>query len=213
MAAFLHPNRHVGRALPARGAVLALALLATGCSSLEGVFPRFSGPTNVVATDSLTVQRIRGGNPSVEPLMPEGGNVWPAAEAPRATMMSGPEEAMRNIPDYRPSLIEPVPPASSPIGPRARRGTAGAPTPPLPLTEPPRSPVAEPAQPATRPPPRTEGRALTDPSGRPAIGTGGSGRVQGFTQPGVGGGAVIRDGNVETWVGPDGQTRTRVVPN
>jgi hypothetical protein len=60
---------------------------------------------------------------------------------------------------------------------------------------------------------RLEGRALTDPSGRPAIGTGGTPRVQGFTQPGVGGGAVIRDGNVETWIGPDGQARTRVAPN
>jgi hypothetical protein len=50
-----------------------------------------------------------------------------------------------------------------------------------------------------------------DPSGRPAITTGQAGRVRGFTQPGGGGGAVVRDGNVETWIGPDGQARSRVV--
>ena len=53
---------------------------------------------------------------------------------------------------------------------------------------------------------------ITDPSGRPAVTTGQAGRVRGVTQPGVGGGAVIRDGNVETWIGPDGRTQTRVVP-
>jgi hypothetical protein len=53
---------------------------------------------------------------------------------------------------------------------------------------------------------------ITDPAGRPAVTTGSAGNVRGFTQPGVGGGAVIRDGNVETWIGPDGQARSRVVP-
>lgn len=203
---------------------LALALPAAACSSsdLPSAFTPFSGPTNVVASDSLTVQRVRGGNPTVEPLTPEDGNVWPAAEGPRPTLLSGPDEAMRNIPDYRPSLIQGAPPATSPVptqrsepGPRARRGTAGNPSDPLPLNEPPRSPVATPAPGATSPTPAAPrpGQALIDPSGRPAIGTGGTGRVQGFTQPGQGGGAVIRDGNVETWIGPDGQSRTRVAPN
>jgi hypothetical protein len=52
---------------------------------------------------------------------------------------------------------------------------------------------------------------ITDPAGRPAVTTGSAGNVRGFTQQG-GGGAVIRDGNVETWIGPDGQARSRVVP-
>jgi hypothetical protein len=216
---------HVRPLAARRGRILALALAlpAAACSSADvsSVWAPFSSPTNVVASDSLTVQRVRGASPAVEPLTPEDGNVWPAAEGPRPTLLSGPDEAMSNIPEYRPSLIQGAPPASSPVqsqrsepGPRGRRGTGGTPSEPLPLTEPPRSPVATPAPGATSPPsaPRT-GQVLTDPSGRPAIGTGGAGRVQGFTQPGQGGGAVIRDGNVETWIGPDGQSRTRVAPN
>jgi hypothetical protein len=53
---------------------------------------------------------------------------------------------------------------------------------------------------------------MTDPAGRPAIGAGEAGRVQSATQPGIGTSTVLRDGNVETWIGPDGQARTRVVP-
>jgi hypothetical protein len=210
------------RAALRRSPVLALALLGGACSSagVGGAFVPFSSPTNVVAADSLTVQRIRGGNPEVAPLTPEDGNVWPQAEAPRPTLLSGPEEAMRNIPQYSPSLIQGAPPASSPVptpgsnvGPRAPRGATSTPSQPIPLTEAPRSPPPPPAPAVTSREQRLEGRPMIDPSGRPAIGTGGTPRVQGFTQPGVGGGAVIRDGNVETWIGPDGQARTRVAPN
>jgi hypothetical protein len=214
-----------------RAPVLGLALLAAACSNptvssvgesisagLDQIWSPFMGPTNVVASNSLTVQRVRGGNPEVEPLVPEAGNVWPAEEAPRPTLMGGPDEAMRNIPDYRPSLIEGSPPASSPIPtpgdrPVARRGSS---TPPAALGAPgefARSP-ANPAAPGSQspPPPRLEGRALTTPSGRAVSGTGGTPRVQGVTGP-TGGGAVVRDGNVETWIGPDGRTSTRIVPN
>ncbi len=218
------PPKDGRRAALRRSPVLALALLGGACSSadLSGPWVPFAGSRNVVTSDSLTVQRIRGGNPEVAPLTPEEGNVWPEGEAPRPTLLSGPDEAMRNIPQYSPSLIQGAPPASSPVsgsrsepGPRGRRGAAGTPSEPLPLTEPPRSPVASPAPGATSPSPTAPrpGQALIDPSGRPAIGTGGTPRVQGFTQPGQGGGAVIRDGNVETWIGPDGQSRTRVAPN
>jgi len=220
-----------GRRAIRRSPVLALALLAGACSgsfdlgevgntvvsSVDGLFTPFAGTAPVVS-DSLTVQRVRGANPEVDPLLPEPGNVWPEGEAPRPTLMSGPDEAMRNIPAYTPSLIDGAPAARSPVptpgtgvGPRAR-GTGTPPPPPGPIGDPPRSPVS-PGPGVVPPQPRTEGTVMTDPQGRPAIGTGGTGRVQGFTQPGIGGGAVIRDGNVETWVGPDGRTHTRVVPN
>lgn len=214
-----------------RAPALGLALLAAACSNptisglgdslsagFDQIWSPFMGPTNVVASNSLTVQRVRGGNPAVEPLVPEAGNVWPAEEAPRPTLMGGPDEAMRNIPEYRPSLIEGTPPASSPVPtpgdrPAARRGSS---TPPAALGAPgefARSPATQ-AAPGSQspPPPRSEGRALTTPSGRTVTGTGGTPRVQGYTGP-QGGGAVVRDGNVETWVGPDGRTSTRIVPN
>ncbi|WP_203074378.1 hypothetical protein [Falsiroseomonas ponticola] len=224
-------------AAPRRGRlpspVLGLALLATACSGdlssvgssisagFDSLWSPFMGPTNVVASDSLTVQRVRGSNPAVEPLVPEAGNVWPAEEAPRPTLLGGPDEAMRNIPAYRPSLIDGAPAASSPVPtpgdqPAARPARRGSSTPPAGPGAPgdfARSPAAAAAPGAlSPPPPRVEGRALTTPSGQAVTGTGGTGRVQGYTGP-QGGGAVVRDGNVETWIGPDGRTSTRVVPN
>jgi hypothetical protein len=202
------------RGLPALG----LALLLGACSTpeigfMEQLWSPFGGSRNAVATDSLTVQRVRGANPEVAPLLPEAGNVWPEPEAPRPTLLSGPEEAFRDIPDYQPQLIQGAPPAASPVPtPIERRGiprspslSPGAPPPAA------RSPVSPPFAAPTPPPFPSEGQVTLDPSGRPAIGTGQAGRVRGFTQPGVGGGAVIRDGNVETWIGPDGQARSRVV--
>lgn len=211
--------------------MLGLALLATACSGdlssvgsslsagFDSLWSPFMGPTNVVASDSLTVQRVRGGNPAVEPLVPEAGNVWPAEEAPRPTLLGGPDEAMRNIPAYRPALIDGAAPATSPVptpGDQPRPTRRGSSTPPGSLGAPgdfARSP-ATPAAPGalSPPPPRVEGRALTTPSGQAVTGTAGTPRVQGYTGP-QGGGAVVRDGNVETWIGPDGRTSTRIVPN
>ena len=207
----------------ARGTPLLGLLLLAGCStadisgSLDRLWSPFMGPTNVVASDSLTVQRVRGANPTVEPLVPEGGDVWPGQEPARPTMMGGPDEAMRNIPNYRPSLIDGAPPASSPVPtPGGRTVRRGSSTSPGALDAPgefQRNPASAAPPGAYSPPPaRLEGRPLTTPSGRQATGTGGTPRVQGYTSP-QGGGAVIRDGNVETYIGPDGQARTRVVPN
>ncbi|MGG5822634.1 hypothetical protein [Falsiroseomonas sp. HW251] len=165
--------------------------------------------------DSLTLQRVRGVQPEFDAVMPEEGNVWPAQEAQRATLMSGPDEAMRNIPDYRPSLVpgtgepvrSPVPTPGVPgSGSPGGLGTQGLPPPP-PLTPTPAPRVSGTGGVGLPP----EGRVLTSPSGRPAVTTGQAGSVSGVTSP-SGGGAVIRDGNVETWIGPDGRARTRVVP-
>lgn len=198
------------RSLPrAALTLLGPALLLGACSAGNGASSPFASARNTVTLDSLTAQRVRGANPEFTPITAEPGNVWPAQEGPRPTLLSGPDEAMRNIPDYRPSLIEGAPPARSPLS-AAPQGSS-SPVAPLPPVQPQRATPATP--PAVAPPaPRTEGQPLVDPSGRPAISTGQAGRIQGFTQPGQGGGAVIRDGNVETWIGPDGQVRTRVVP-
>lgn len=213
------PASAARRSLPALG----LALLMGACSSpdigfqetawspLEASWLPFSSNRAMVASDSLTVQRVRGVQPEIAALTPEPGDVWPGPEAPRPTLLSGPEEAMRNIPEYRPSLIQGAPPARSPV---PTPGIPGSGSPgglePAPPAYEPRATAPRPVAPP--PPPRAEGQVITDPSGRPAVTTGQAGRVRGVTQPGVGGGAVIRDGNVETWIGPDGRTQTRVVP-
>jgi hypothetical protein len=213
--------------------VAAVALLALGaCSRPDvgfegapwrpGAIVGSLGPrSDIVTNDSLTTRRVRGNNDAeFVALAPEPGNVWPAQETPRPTLMGGPEEAFRNVPEYRPTFVDPVPPARSPVPttpgsaqpmplPRGSAGPSAALPPPQELQRIPAQPAFTPPPP---PPPRAEGRVLTDPSGRPAISTGQAGNVQGFTQPGTGGGAIVRDGNVETWIGPDGQARTRVVP-
>jgi hypothetical protein len=225
--------RRASAAMPFRRVALAGLVLALGaCSRPEtgfenaawrpGAWVPFSTTPNVVTVDSLTAQRVRGNNTDVAAMAPEPGNVWPAQEAPRPTLLGGPEEAFRNVPEYRPTFVDQVPPARSPVPtPQATpQGTIqppprGSPGPGAGLP-PPQELQRIPAQPAfvapAAPPPRAEGRVLTDPSGRPAITTGQAGRVQGATQPGIGSSAVVRDGNVETWIGPDGQARTRVVP-
>jgi hypothetical protein len=213
-----NPFRTARLAVPALG----LALILGGCTPsggftdtwnpAQGAWVPFSR-SQPVLLDSLTAQRVRGSEPEFTPVMPEPGNVWPAQEAERPTLMGGPEEAMRNVPEYRPSLVDSVPPARSPVetpGVGPRRGSSSPPPLPPSLLETPRQPPVSSAPPP--PPPRpAEGRVMTDPSGRPATTTGQAGNVSGFTQPG-GSGAVHRDGNVETWIGPDGQTRTRVAP-
>ncbi|MDO9500288.1 hypothetical protein [Falsiroseomonas sp.] len=197
-----------------RGAPLAALLLLAGCSTsemggavsstMDRLWSPFMGPTHVVASDSLTVQRVRGANPTVEPLVPEVGDVWPVQEAERTTMMGGPDEAMRNIPAYRPSLIQGAPSAASPVptpGDRpTRRGSSSPP-----------GSLGAPADFARFPTTPAPAGATSPPTSRTVTGTSTS-RVPGPTGP-QGGGAVIRDGNVETWIGPDGRTSTRVVPN
>lgn len=190
-------------------------ILVAGCAAPDldvggGAWMPLSANRNAVAMESLTIQRIRGANPEVAAIQAEPGQVWPEPERERPTLLGGPEEAFRNIPEYRPAIPDSGQPRP-PVAGMPPRGSSSPPPAAIPA-------VAAPA-PATAPrpslppvPPRTEGRVTTDPAGRPAIITGGQGNVSGFTQPGQGGGAVIRDGNVETWIGPDGQARSRVVP-
>jgi hypothetical protein len=178
--------------LATRAPVLGLAIALGACSympeapdiGLSRMFPTFLPPTSVMTSDALTVQRVRGGNPPVEPLLPESGNVWPAVEAPRPTLLGNADEAMRNIPAYSPALVQGAPPARSPV--------------PTPGVTEPRSPVGDVSPPARR-------TVSPAPPVRPA-------NLSGPANTGpIGGGAVIRDGNVETWIGPDGRTNTRIV--
>jgi len=173
--------------------LLALALSLGACSSLpdvglsrrlSGLFAPFMPPTSVMSSEALTVQRVRGGNPEVEPLLPESGNVWPEPEAARPTSLGNADEAMRNIPTWTPSLIQGSPPARSPV--------------PTPGVSDARSPVGDITPPARR-------TLSPAPPIRPP-------NLSGPSNPGqTAGGAVIRDGNVETWIGPDGRANTRIV--
>ena len=102
--------RRFGVRMAAAPGMLALLLAFGGCQSTTGQFADglFSAPWGGMRPaspgDSLTIARVRGVAavaPVAEPLQPEPGNVWPAEEAPRATL-ANPDAALRGIPTYRP---------------------------------------------------------------------------------------------------------------
>ncbi len=150
----------------------------------EGVAP-WGGTRPASPGDSLTVQRVRGGPASGEPLLPEPGNVWPEPEAPRATLMN-PDQALRGISNY------PTPGALS--EPAPRRG-AGGPQVPAPGEAAPVVPAPQSALPPLAPlPPAAQrgGQVVRTPQGDITPATGGA--TAPFNSP-SGGGTVTRDGN------------------
>ncbi len=207
-----------GRTPKAAAMALGMAVLLSGCGgfdratsgmadSVAGAGERIGAPwggsrPGALATESLTVQRVRGVATAAEPLQPEAGDVWPVAEAPRATLMN-PDQALRGAPDYRPEAPPPPPP-------RRRRGSAGpALEPSVSSTEFPSMPPPPTARMPEPPPVRADGQVIHTPSG-PVVTSGGTDRIQPFNQPGGGTGVVVRDGNTVTITGPDG--RVQVVP-
>ncbi|HZF76333.1 MAG TPA: hypothetical protein VE033_10935 [Acetobacteraceae bacterium] len=195
-----------------RTALLGLPLALGACAGdLGGAWHPFSR-TAATSGESLTVQRLRGANPEVAPVQPEQGNVWPEGqEGPRATL-ANPDEAMRNIPEYRPTLLDPAQPTQPPVGPRRGLGSSAAPPGPIPIAPEQRFPVTQPAVPPSPPPPRADGRPVVLPDGRVGVTTGGTDRVQGFVAPGGDTGTVIRDGRTETVIQPGGRVEQRVAP-
>jgi len=216
--------------------LLALALPLGGCFG-DVDFAPFGRADPIGAPDSLTVRRVMGTTAETPPLLPEPGNVWPAEEAPRATLQNpeaatvppgdrsrseGLERAQGrgrapegNAPNsYQPGPA--VPPEAAP-NPRApapgtatpRRRGSSEPLPPLDPSPVPRAgvPAGEYAAP---PPPRLEGRVIPVPGGPPATITGGTGSVGTYIQPGVGTGTAIQSGGTTTLIGPDGGVQ--VVP-
>lgn len=178
-----------------RAAGLGLLLALGACAQAqgptfpEGPFGRLSfGPTwggervNVPA-ESLTVQRVRGARfDTPPPLQAEDGSIWPAREAPRATL-ADPEDVLRGTPprgsSTSPDLLAPPRPAT-------RR------PPPLPdLDGPP---------PAPRGVQRSDGQVIPTPGG-PVVTTGGAGNVRTTISP-QGSGIAIQDGGTTTLMTP-----------
>ena len=164
--------------------------------------------------ESLTISRVFGPNPPVDPLRSEGGNVWPQPDPPRATL-ANPDAALRGIPNYRPSgspTLSPVGVTGMGISPEPRQRPRGSSTPP-PSPDPTewrrdeRRPMSALPPPGLDdpPPPRADGRALTT-SGGVAITGPGNDRVGTYVAPGGAAGPAIRDaGGTTTLIGPDGQ--------
>jgi hypothetical protein len=217
MAAMLASGGGRRRAGAAACALAAAALAVPGCAALDVTPPWAPATARVVDMDSLTVRRVVGGvaDVPVAPLTPEPGDIWPLQEAPRVTL-ADPEEALRNIPPYRPEGMRdrPLPPPGEeqrlrPARRPARGGSSAPPPPPEPRADL-RIPAQPPALPATPPPARAEGRVIPYPGGQ-GITTGGTERYQTYNEPGTaGGGIAFPEGPMTTLIGPDG--RLRVVP-
>jgi hypothetical protein len=185
---------------------LPLALLLGGCFGDIDMAP-FGRRDAIGAADSLTVRRVMGTDVEAPPLQPEPGNVWPGEEAPRATLQNPDAATLQATP---PESTPPRSPPSDLFRPR-RSGSSTPPgvLAPLDPVPPPRAgvPAGEFAAP---PAPRIEGRVIPVPGGPPAVITGGTDRIQTYTQPGVGTGTAIEQGGTTTLIGPDGQVQ--VVP-
>ncbi|MBP0491958.1 hypothetical protein [Roseomonas indoligenes] len=219
---------------------LPLALLLGGCFGLGDIDMAPFGRTDPIgAPDSLTVRRVMGTAIEVPPLLPEPGNVWPAEEAPRATLQNPdaatvpprerePSEALERARQQRgpapigraPNATEPGPAVAPEVAPNPRapvpgtvtprrRGSSDPALPPLDPPPVPRAGVPGGAYPAP-PPPRVQGSTLGVPGGPPATIGNSTGNIGSYTQPGVGTGTAIRQGNTTTLFAPDGSVQ--VVP-
>lgn len=212
--------------------VLALLLLAAGCADITPA--PFGRRAQSLPNDSATVQRITGRLDVLDPLLPEDGNVWPAEEGPRPTLMN-PDQPNFNPAQNTPALdravrergappqpsieadrIGPGAPPSAAPNPRlpppgtTRRGSSGPPPAPLEPAPLPRLEAA-PGEPATPPAPRLDGRVIPIPGSPPGITSGGTGSYQTYTTPGGGSGiAVPGGGGTSILTGPNGTTT--VVP-
>jgi len=221
------PFRRIG--LP----LVLLPSLALAACAPEIDWAPFGRTDPIGAPDSLTVRRVMGAQADVPPLLAEPGDVWPAQEAPRATLQnpdavssqgqqpSGVLERARErgVPPPPPRLRSEqpgpdVPPEVAP-NPRAplpgtrRRGSSAEALPPLDPPPVPRAGVPR-GEPAT-PPARLGGnRVVPVPGGPPATITGPTGGITTYTQPGGQSGTAIQQPGSTTLFGPTGGVQ--VVP-
>ncbi|MBR0654273.1 hypothetical protein [Plastoroseomonas arctica] len=189
---------------------LALLLALPGC---EGSGPSFNLSSRPAAPgDSLTIRRVMGDQASVERVDNDTALGWIEPEAPRSTL-GNPDDAVRNIPEYRPV---PRPDLEREGRPRAQapRGSSSAP-PDSTITEqriPGPSRVDAFAPPASATPdPNRAGQVLAVPGGPPAVLGVGSGGQTPYTRAGQPGGVAVDNGSgAVTLLGADGSIR--VVP-
>lgn len=187
-----------------RSGLVVLAALLAGCGpDWQPSWNTSSRPP--IPEDSLTIRRVTGQEAEFEPLRREPvGNLRLSAGELRAAVPTGPDAAMTAVPDYRPV---PRPGIDTPPAPRQGSSTPPAPMPP-PRTPPAaaRPPVAAPELPPVE---RVEGTPVEVPGQPAGVVTGGTGRVQSFTQPGnPAGGVTVRDGGTTTVIQPGGRVTT-----
>ncbi len=201
-----------------RTASLFLLLGLSGCTGFgEFLDHAFSSPysnPNISMGDSENVRRALGQNPTVAPLQPEPGNVWPGPPAPEPTLAD--IEAHPTQEDQRGFPPTTVPGGNSALPdhrqPRPFRGSStppGSVTPGLsPVPVPGVVPV--PSSGPTRPSPL--GRTVPLPNG-PATDTGGTAGYRQLNTPSGPGAIVVPNGNgTSTVINPNGTVQTIPTP-
>ncbi len=125
-----------------RSALLGLALFLSGCQFAGNPFDGFGGflgdthgfkaNPNLPAGSEETMQRVEGRDVTVEPLLPEPGNVWPGPMKPLPTMQELQQQQNTqplpapNVPAKPPPLLFP---GEMPQQPQTPGATQTYPTP------------------------------------------------------------------------------------
>ena len=208
------------------GGTLGLAWALAGCGpDWQPSWDVSSRPE--VQGDSLTIQRVTGGDPPFTPLRSESAaQLRQSASALISSRPNSPEAALTAIPSYAPVARPGIDAAVAPPSDGATRcrgdGCAdrvrppGSSTPPsivAPIPPPERARVSAPLPPVTAPsPPTSPARVVTVPGEPPGV-VSGTGRIQTFTQPGnPAGGVAIQDGGNTTIIQPGGRVTTVPTP-
>jgi hypothetical protein len=196
-------------------ASLALLLAVAGCADGFNAWNNlpFSTGTNpnMPSVDSENMRRVQGASPTVEPLTPEPGDVWPGPIQPPPTLEdieklggtgTGPVPQLSPGSAAPPSqaLYPPLPsqaPATQLPGQSTVTGTPNSATPP-------------PAAPNVTAPSPAPSPGTTVPTSRgQGVTTGGTSGYQTLTTPGGGQAILVPNGNgTSTIIYPDGRVET-----
>ncbi|MDJ0388260.1 hypothetical protein QMO56_09055 [Roseomonas sp. E05] len=189
------------------GRVAALALLL----GLGACAASFTGERTEPIPASLTVQRVLGEPPGVQPLQPVPGNVWPEEDLERRTPTMSDPDLLQRAPMDAPPPHRPIPSGSStPPALLQQQGYRDNPYTPSAQQAPGAAPSA-PIQRAEEREQRRDGQVIPTPEG-PVVTSGGGRNYRTYNRPGGGSGIAIPNGASTTLLDADGTVRQVPTP-
>ena len=200
--------------VPLFGPLLALP----GCTGFgeflsHTVSSPYSNP-NLPMADSATLRRVLGQDPTITPLQPEPGNVWPKPQPPDPTLNDLQRGTTANNGAFAPTTVPGAEPGL-PAGRQPRpRGSSAPPGSAQPEFSPGPSAIAPlPPFVGTRPAPQSpQGRVVQTPQG-PAVDAGGTSGYRQLTTPQGPGAIMVPNGNgTSTIINPNGTVQTVPTP-
>ncbi len=187
-----------------RLALLGLVLVLPGCTGFGDFLANthtYGVNPNAPIGNSENMQRVRGLDASIDPLLPEPGNIWPGPVAPMPTLQDLEKSGFQPTPTgqpYTPDHREPTPGSSTPPG-NVQPGLS-----PLPPANPPAISSAPPAR-------SRAGQSVETPTSS-GVTSGGTSGYQTLTTP-QGPAVVVPNGNgTSTVIHSDGRVETIPTP-